>query len=190
MKVCVRVAIGFAALISPTTIAFLAAPVSRAQSPDAATRQQNPGATVPDDKGRVEMPPLNLDTDGLTPPVRLSGPAPRLIRKGQSQVGGELVLSFVVGIDGGAHDISVVQSVSPDQDKKSVEDLQNSRFEPGRFEDVLVPVRMTVHINFMPVAKWPEFEWPSSSDRSQTANRRLLLFDFPALGQQKADATK
>jgi hypothetical protein len=190
MKVCARAAIGLAALISPTIIAFLAVPVSRAQSPEATTVQQNPGATVPDDKGRLELPPLDLNANGLTPPVMLSRPAPRLIRKGQSQVGGELVLSFVVGIDGAAHDINVVRSVSPDQDKKSVEDLQNSRFEPGRLGDVSVPVRVTVHVNFMPIARWPEFEWPSSGNKSQTVNRGQLLIDFPAIGQQKADTTK
>jgi hypothetical protein len=165
VKLCATVTVGFGAFVSSVAIGFLVASVSIAQSPDAAA-----------------LNPDEVDT----PPALLSPLSPGPQSPGQAQVGGELVLSAVVGIDGLPTDITVIKSVSPNQDKRFVEALEKSRFEPGKLDHKPVPVRVTFRIKFRPTAGWPEFSFGS---KPQTANPGLVLFDFSTGGQRKSSAT-
>jgi TonB family protein len=176
------VAVGFGALVSPAVIGFLAAPVGMAQPPDT-TRTEQPGTKPIDRPNPAALNPLDPDSDGVMPPVVLSTLSFRPKPPAQAQVGGELVLSIIVGIDGKASDIAVVRSVSPDQDKRVVEALQNARFAPGKLGDMPVPVRVPFLMKFEPIGGWPE---PGFGAKPQTTNRRMPLFDFSTGAEKPA----
>jgi hypothetical protein len=172
VRLSVTKAAGVGTFVSSVAIGFLVASVSMAQLPDTprSERPYKPSAPV--------LSPDEVDT----PPALLSPLSPDPKSSGQAQVGGELVLSAVVGVDGVPRDITVIRSVSPNQYKKFVEALEKSRFEPGKLDDRPVPVRVTFRIKFPPAATWPEF---SFGRNPQTTNPRLVLFDFSTGGEQK-----
>jgi TonB family protein len=66
----------------------------------------------------------------------------------QAKISGQVVLSMTVGVDGMAHDISVVRGLDSGLDLKAVEAVQQWHFNPGTRNGEPVPVLATIEINF------------------------------------------
>ncbi len=66
----------------------------------------------------------------------------------RDKISGPVTLSLVVGADGLAHDISVIQPLDPGLDVKAAEALEQWRFAPGMFNGQAVAVRATIVVNF------------------------------------------
>ena len=66
----------------------------------------------------------------------------------RDKISGPVTLSLVVGADGLAHDISVIQPLDPGLDVKAAEALEQWRFAPGVFNGRAVGVRATIVVNF------------------------------------------
>ena len=64
------------------------------------------------------------------------------------KINGTVVLTCVIGVDGMAHDISVVRSLDPRFDKNAAEAIQQWHFAPGMHDGEPVPVRATIEVNF------------------------------------------
>jgi TonB family protein len=65
-----------------------------------------------------------------------------------AKISGPVVLSMTIGVDGMAHDISVVRGLDSGLDLKAVEAVQKWHFNPGIRKGEPVPVLATVEINF------------------------------------------
>ncbi len=66
----------------------------------------------------------------------------------RDKISGPVTLSLVVGADGLAHDISVIQPLDPGLDVNAAEALEQWRFAPGLFNGQAVAVRATIVVNF------------------------------------------
>jgi len=66
----------------------------------------------------------------------------------KAKISGPVVLSMTIGVDGMAHDISVVKGLDSGLDLKAVEAVQKWHFNPGMRKGEPVPVRATIEINF------------------------------------------
>jgi len=66
----------------------------------------------------------------------------------KAKISGPVLLSLTVGVDGMAHDISVVKSLGSGLDLKAVEAVQKWHFNPGMRNGEPVPVLATIEINF------------------------------------------
>jgi TonB family protein len=64
------------------------------------------------------------------------------------RVDGTVILSFVVGTDGLAHDIGIRQHLDSGLERNAAESLEQWRFAPGTLNGVPVPVEATVQVNF------------------------------------------
>ena len=86
---------------------------------------------------------------GVSAPKVLYQPEPEYseeARKNKWQ--GTVLLRIIVGTDGRAHDISVIQSLGMGLDEKAIEAVKTWRFEPGRNLGQAVPVEVAVEVNF------------------------------------------
>jgi TonB family protein len=66
----------------------------------------------------------------------------------KAKISGPVLLSMTVGVDGMAHDISVLKGLDSGLDLKAVEAIQQWHFNPGTLKGEPVPVLATVEINF------------------------------------------
>jgi TonB family protein len=66
----------------------------------------------------------------------------------RDKISGPVTLSLVVGADGLAHDISVIQPLDPGLDVKAAEAVEQWRFAPGVLNGEPVAVRATIVVNF------------------------------------------
>ncbi len=66
----------------------------------------------------------------------------------QAKISGPVMLSITVGVDGMAHDISVIRGLDSGLDRKAVEAVQQWHFNPGKLKGEPVPVLATIEINF------------------------------------------
>jgi TonB family protein len=66
----------------------------------------------------------------------------------KAKISGPVLLSLTVGVDGMAHDISVVRGLDSGLDLKAVEAVQKWHFNPGTRNGEPVPVLATIEINF------------------------------------------
>ena len=64
------------------------------------------------------------------------------------KIAGATILSVVIGIDGLAHDISIVKSLDPGLDQMAAEAVEKWHFAPGTLKGEPVAVRATIEINF------------------------------------------
>jgi TonB family protein len=64
------------------------------------------------------------------------------------KIAGPVRLSVVVGTDGLAHDISVLQSLDPGLDQSAAEAVQKWHFAPGTLKGEPVPVKAVIEVNF------------------------------------------
>lgn len=87
--------------------------------------------------------------DGVSPPKVIYAPEPEFseqARKANYQ--GTVILKLIVGEDGHARDIRLINSVGMGLDEKAVEAVQTWRFEPGRKNGEPVPVEVAVEVDF------------------------------------------
>lgn len=66
----------------------------------------------------------------------------------KAKVSGSVLLTMTIGVDGMAHDISVIKSLDSGLDLKAVEAVQKWHFNPGTKDGEPVPVLATIEINF------------------------------------------
>lgn len=66
----------------------------------------------------------------------------------KAKISGPVLLKLTVGVDGMAHDISVVRGLDSGLDLKAVEAVQKWHFNPGMLKGEPVPVLATIEINF------------------------------------------
>lgn len=66
----------------------------------------------------------------------------------RDKISGPVTLSLVVGADGLAHDISVLQPLDPGLDVNAAEAVEQWRFAPGMLNGQAVAVRATIVVNF------------------------------------------
>jgi periplasmic protein TonB len=99
-----------------------------------------------------------LVTVGVLLPQEISHRAgPKIVRKVDpeytrealdAKLQGDVVLSFVIAIDGMPVEIKVVRGLGSGLDEKAVECLQQWRFSPGVRNGEPVPMKASVEINF------------------------------------------
>jgi TonB family protein len=61
---------------------------------------------------------------------------------------GVVVVSFVIGVDGRPHNVSIVRGIGLGLDESAARALPLWRFEPGKRGDTAIPVITTVQMNF------------------------------------------
>ena len=130
-----------------------AASFAGAQQPS--TLPQAPSAA-----GAPDAPGIYTVGNGVTAPKVVFAPEPEYSEEARKhKISGDVVVSYVVGVDGKPTDVRVVKSladgVAPklrkaalSLDQKAVEAVRQYRFEPAIFEGHPVPVRIKVEVNF------------------------------------------
>lgn len=121
----------------------------------ASTLPQAPSAA-----GALDAPGIYTVGNGVTPPKVVFAPEPEFSEDARNvKISGDVVVSFIVGVDGKPGGLKVAKSLADSVkpklkkaalslDQKAVEAVQKYRFEPATFEGHPVPARMTVSINF------------------------------------------
>ena len=66
----------------------------------------------------------------------------------KARVQGKVLLALTVDKEGVPHDVEVVDSLRPDLDEKAMEAVRQWRFEPGRYEDHPVAVKLQIEVTF------------------------------------------
>jgi TonB family protein len=87
--------------------------------------------------------------DGVSPPRVIYKVDPQYTEDARrDKISGPVTLSLVVGADGLAHDISVLQPLDHGLDVKAAEAVEQWRFAPGMLNGEAVAVRATIVVNF------------------------------------------
>lgn len=91
-------------------------------------------------------------TKGYTPPSCVYCPIPRIPRSAlELRIGGEVVLSTVIGPDGRAHDVFVLKKSTPEMDESAVMTVTGWKFKPALGpEGKSAAVHMTIVVEFHP----------------------------------------
>jgi len=111
----------------------------------------SPGSDI-----RLEMfePPLSAGLTAVTPPVcPVGGRAPKLKTAADPAYpdggkSGTVVLSVVVGTDGKTHDLRVVRSVAPANDREAIYAVKQWRFVPATCGGQPQNAQINVEVNF------------------------------------------
>lgn len=86
---------------------------------------------------------------GVTPPKVISKVEPEYSQEARAaQLWGTSILSVVIGTDGMAHDIQVVQTLGMGLDAKAVQAVSQWQFQPAEKDGQPVPVIATIEVNF------------------------------------------
>ncbi len=84
-----------------------------------------------------------------TAPIPIHRVTPEYTKEASdAKVQGRVLLSAVVGVDGTATDIRVVQGLGMGLDQKAIECLDQWRFKPGTRDGQSIPLQVQVQINF------------------------------------------
>jgi TonB family protein len=84
-----------------------------------------------------------------TPPRLLFKVEPDYTQEARdAKISGTVTLSIVVGRDGSARDIVVIEGLDSGLDGKAIEAVKKWRFEPGKIKDKPVDVQARIEINF------------------------------------------
>lgn len=87
--------------------------------------------------------------EGITPPKVVQKVDPKYTDEAKdAKIEGTVRLSVVVGADGLAHQINVVEPLDGGLDLKAVEAVQQWKFTPGTKDGVAVNVRAQIEVNF------------------------------------------
>jgi TonB family protein len=98
---------------------------------------------LPDEQGVYKM------GSGITGPRVLQKADPQYSEEARAaKIAGTVKLSVVIGTDGVAHDINVVEGLGSGLDEKAVEAVQQWKFQPGEKDGEAVKVRAMIEINF------------------------------------------
>ena len=103
-----------------------------------------------------------LGLEDITPPlnVRKSPPKPDQpasanpaekdtgTKSKNKKAQGTVVLAVVIGTEGTVQRVHITRSVSPELDKKAVEEVTRWTFDPARKKGLPVPVEMMIEVNF------------------------------------------
>jgi len=106
---------------------------------------------------KVTPPAAPASQPGFVQPSVLTRTLPGYTAEARAKkIEGAVILSALVGPDGKAQDIQIVQSLDPDLDQKAIEAVGQWTFRPGTRDGVPVKVRAQVAVNFrlleLPVA--------------------------------------
>jgi TonB family protein len=106
-------------------------------------------------KSSAQAPPADKSDqvykvgDGVTSPSVISKVDPQYTEDARKEkIAGSVMLSMVIGTDGMAHDISVLQSLDPGLDRRAAEAVEQWHFAPGTLKGEPVAVRAVVEVNF------------------------------------------
>jgi len=122
------VALSAAAVISMATLGAIGMTYAQEPSAQQAPYKMGPGITAPRLASKVDPKYTDEARD--------------------AKISGSVRLSVVIGTDGLAHDINVVESLDSGLDLKAVEAVQQWKFVPGQKDGEPVPVRATIEVNF------------------------------------------
>ena len=115
---------------------------------------------APSTAGARDAPGIYTVGNGVSAPRVVFAPEPEFSEEARKhKISGDVIVSFVVGLDGKPSDVRVTKSladgVAPklkkaalSLDQKAVEAVRQYRFEPAIFEGHPVPVRTTASVNF------------------------------------------
>jgi len=126
-----RTAIGFAIVLG--AIGILSPLKTKAQS-----------ESRPDPSGQV----YKVGGDVLSPRVIFKVDPQYTEEARQQKIAGTTRLSVVIGTDGLAHHISVLQGLDPGLDQSAAEAVQQWHFAPGTLNGEPVPVQAVIEVNF------------------------------------------
>jgi protein TonB len=123
-------------LMMVVVVAVAAHPIaSRAQ--DAASKSAEP------------KPIYHVGDKDVTPPRPIYTPEPEYDDAARrAKVSGRVLLSMIVTKDGQARDVTIVKSLSPGLDKKSIEAVSRWKFKPGTKDGEPVAVQLKVETSF------------------------------------------
>jgi protein TonB len=86
---------------------------------------------------------------GVTPPRPIYTPEPEYDDAARrAKVSGRVLLSMIVTKDGHTRDVTVVKSLSPGLDQKSIEAVSRWKFKPGTKDGEPVAVQLKVETSF------------------------------------------
>jgi periplasmic protein TonB len=86
---------------------------------------------------------------GITPPRATYAPNPEYSDKARrAKVNGIVIVSLIVTPEGNTRDVQIVQSLTPDLDKKAVEAVKKWKFQPATKDGEPVAVRIKVETDF------------------------------------------
>ncbi|HZU33209.1 MAG TPA: TonB family protein [Candidatus Angelobacter sp.] len=94
--------------------------------------------------------PIQLINDpAIKPPRALHTPEPEYSRIARKHgIEGNVVLSAIIGVDGLAHDVEIVQSLEPSLDANAIEALKKWKFAPATRNGKPIALRMNLELNF------------------------------------------
>lgn len=88
-------------------------------------------------------------SEGITAPYVLRKVEPQYTEEArQAKIEGTVLLSVVVGADGKAHDINVINAPDSGLGIKAIEAVQQWKFGPGTKDGQPVAVRARIEVNF------------------------------------------
>jgi TonB family protein len=97
-------------------------------------------------------------TDGIAPPIAITPPPPSLdlstsgavisSKTAKPRYEGDVILEFIVGVDGRVSNVKVVRSATKEVDKKATEATQGLKFEPARKNGMPVPAQINTFTHF------------------------------------------
>jgi periplasmic protein TonB len=103
-------------------------------------RAQAPKASPPADPVRVG--------GSVKAPARVKNVAPVYPAKArENHIQGIVILDITVGVDGAVTEVKVLRAIQELNDA-AIEAVKQWRYEPTKIDGVLVPIRMSVSINF------------------------------------------
>jgi len=86
---------------------------------------------------------------GITPPRAIYAPNPEYTDKARrAKVNGIVIVSLIVTPEGNARDVQVIQSLTPDLDKKAVEAVSKWKFKPATKDGQPVAVQIKAEASF------------------------------------------
>jgi hypothetical protein len=95
---------------------------------------------------------------------------PSELAAAESPPSGRVVVEYVVGVDGRASEIQVIQAVDPTLDALAVQAIEDAVFSAGTFEDEAVEIATSSFFDFEPPAPEPPAE-TGASDQTDGGDR-------------------
>lgn len=93
--------------------------------------------------------PHSFDATGVRPPVKVYTPAPVYTEKARkARLEGVVVLQAVIGIDGKARDVKVLQGLGKGLDEKAIEAVAKWTFQPATLDGEPVAVYYNLSVRF------------------------------------------
>jgi TonB family protein len=108
-----------------------------------------PHAPTPADQDATDIPIYKPGDPGVIQPKAIYTPDPEFTENARKKnEAGDVIFSFIVGVDGRPHNLQLECSTVPDLNVQAAETIKLWRFEPGTKDGQPVAVRMDVSTSF------------------------------------------